>query len=834
MMKLLSSLLPSFAILSCFSAEVVVQAKTLDGNTQLQLLVGLETRLDHSEMYRIFSTPNHHRHLKADKVALKEKAEAHFGTCLHLYRSSIDDYNKSSNGGRGIEIISLAKDSSRFYLAGSAKDFALYLKKSGDNKDDFISFEENLNEKNQVKIIAKYEDGRSAKKFSEELTECTGFLGAFGHRVSLNSSNDRRLNSISSKNEDSSSTCPYFPPTLSYMLTSPRTNSEIVMDFRGIEPATPDVIRAIYGVPTIDNTCDRPQYLPRDAAVFEAGVIGTDDLACYNKLNNLQDTTVTSIDVGAGDFGINAPNGICALPDCVCPVEQQNGICVEANLDVQMIAAMSAGTDIKAFNYNTTTSLINDYEDLVMQIINLEEDDNAPSVISFSYGDCYNPKAINSDTVDILIEICKHIGKVTMVKGTTFFVSSGDNGATDSGYNRIGHNGIYCQNALAACPYVTAVGGSFGSENGAEELSTDIDQGYNIISGGGFSNIFTTANGFDLSFQSSAVNSWRQQPEAGNSLPGYTLPDGSVGRGFPDVSAKSDNILELIGGQFQNQCGTSAASPLFAGIVNLCASQLPPDQVGFGWINPILYKNEGIFYDIVGQNNSGVFPGGASGHNFVERGTSCSDGNMIARGYLTYDGSLGDTVFVIINSKDNIFVTKTVAKDESIAFGFDITNTFEGFNGTFNNFKEVSIIISDSDPNDDGSTLFNVTLSTVCPGLWTIGSEIISDSGFVLNGFIRYIRYNDYYSSWLETVNITEYFFGFEATKGWDPASGLGTLGISGGGSFDSLCKVLLGAPFDFNKLECGKPTPIPIPVPTTQKSKKSGKMVKSPKIPKA
>merc|ERR1712161_155533 len=120
-------------------------------------------------------------------------------------------------------------------------------------------------------------------------------------------------------------------------------------------------------------------------------------------------------------------------------------------------------------------------------------------------------------------------------------------------------------------------------------------------------------------------------------------------------------------------------------------------------------KNEGIFYDIVGQNNSGVFPGGASGHNFVERGTSCSDGNMIARGYLTYDGSLGDTVFVI-------------------------TNTFEGFNGTFNNFKEVSIIISDSDPNDDGSTLFNVTLSTVCPGLWTIGSEIISDSGFVLNG----------------------------------------------------------------------------------------------------
>jgi len=816
-----------------------VQAKTLDGNTQLQLLVGLETRLDHSEMYRIFSTPNHHRHLKADKVALTEKAEAHFGTCLHLYRSSIDDYNKSSNGGRGIDIISLAKDSSRFYLAGSVKDFALYLKKSGDKKDDFISFEENLNEKNQVKIIAKYEDGRSAKKFSEELTECTGFLGAFGHRVSLNSSNNRRLNSISSKNKDSSSTCPYFPPTLSYLMYSQerslRQNSKVVSYFEEIEPATPDVIRAIYGVPTIDNTCDRPQYLPRDAAVFEqGGVIGTDDLACYNKLNNLQDTTVTSIDVGAGDFGINATNGICALPDCVCSAQ----ICgTEANLDVQMIAAMSAGTDIKAFNYNTTTSSNNDYEDLVMQIKKLEEDDKAPSVISISYGICYNPKAINTDTVDILIEICNHIGKVTMVKGTTFFVATGDAGASDSGKGRNGISGIYCQNALAACPYVTAVGGSFGSENGAEELSIgqSSDQGFNIVSGGGFSKIFTTANGFDLSFQTSAVNSWRQQPEAGKSLPGYTLPDGSVGRGFPDVSAKSDNILELLGGQFYNNCGTSASSPMFAGIVNLCASQLPPDQVGFGWINPSLYKNEGIFYDIVGQNNSGDVDGtpSPSSNNFVESG-SCSGENKIARGYLTYDGSLGDKVFVVIKSKDNIFVTKTVKKGESIAFGFDITKDAEDYNGTFNNFKKVSITISNSDPNDGGSTLHNKTLSTACSEVWTIGSEIISKSGFKLNGFIIYEVINDNYFFALRTIKLTDSFFGFEATKGWDPASGLGTLGISGGGSFDSLCKVLLGAPFDFNKLECGKPTPIPIPVPTTQKSKKSGKMVKSPKIPKA
>ena len=81
-------------------------------------------------------------------------------------------------------------------------------------------------------------------------------------------------------------------------------------------------------------------------------------------------------------------------------------------------------------------------------------------------------------------------------------------------------------------------------------------QGFNIVSGGGFSKIFTKEKGFDLSFQESAVNNWRQQPEADNSFPGYTLPDGSVGRAFPDVSAKSDNVLELIGGQWQNIGGT--------------------------------------------------------------------------------------------------------------------------------------------------------------------------------------------------------------------------------------------------------------------------------------
>ena len=89
---------------------------------------------------------------------------------------------------------------------------------------------------------------------------------------------------------------------------------------------------------------------------------------------------------------------------------------------------------------------------------------------------------------------------------------------------------------MAACPYVTAVGGAFGNTPGEEKLSTAQDQGWNIVSGGGFSNIFTEANGFNFTFQTAAVNSWLGSAGSEMSLPGYTLADGTVGRGFPDVS----------------------------------------------------------------------------------------------------------------------------------------------------------------------------------------------------------------------------------------------------------------------------------------------------------
>ena len=76
-----------------------------------------------------------------------------------------------------------------------------------------------------------------------------------------------------------------------------------------------------------------------------------------------------------------------------------------------------------------------------------------------------------------------------------------------------------------------------------------------------------------------------------------------VGAGYPDVSALAANIFEIAGNYSNAISGTSVAASNLAGIVNLCASQLPDEKNGFGWINSIIYKAEDLFFHIDSGNN---------------------------------------------------------------------------------------------------------------------------------------------------------------------------------------------------------------------------------------
>ena len=175
---------------------------------------------------------------------------------------------------------------------------------------------------------------------------------------------------------------------------------------------------------------------------------------------------------------------------------------------------------------------------------------------------------------------------------------------------------------------VTTVGGSFFNVTSrTETLSTGQDQGINICSAGGFSETFTEPE-FNLTYQKAHVENWRNSNAAKKSAnvipspyhygPTYELENGNVGAGNPDVSALSSNIFNIIGNQPVANSGTSASAPIFAGIVNLCASQLPVNHVGgFGWLNPTLYMHsKEIFFDIIGGNNQ-----------YSELGTQCPGPN---------------------------------------------------------------------------------------------------------------------------------------------------------------------------------------------------------------
>ena len=128
--------------------------------------------------------------------------------------------------------------------------------------------------------------------------------------------------------------------------------------------------------------------------------------------------------------------------------------------------------------------------------------------------------------------------------------------------------------------------------------------------------------------------------------------------------------------------------------------------------------------------------------------------STIAKANLTFDGSLNETVFVDIQTTGTSFVRRTVAKCESIAFGFDIRARLEKLNFAFNyNLKEISIIVSNSDPDQGGITIVNRTLPTSCTGpYYTIGSTLAF--GFVLNGFLSYKKIDDADTFTIKPINI--------------------------------------------------------------------------------
>jgi hypothetical protein len=147
----------------------------------------------------------------------------------------------------------------------------------------------------------------------------------------------------------------------------------------------------------------------------------------------------------------------------------------------------------------------------------------------------------------------------------------------------------------ASSPWVTSVGATRfqGQQVGNEEMASD-----QFGSGGGFSTMFD-AIASQKADAAAYLKAAPQLPPAGSFPPG--------GRATPDVSALGEGFMVYTDGRAQPVGGTSASTPLFAGLVSLLnEARIAAGKPALGYLNPWVYANPSVFKDVtVGTNAIG-------------------------------------------------------------------------------------------------------------------------------------------------------------------------------------------------------------------------------------
>ncbi|KAK1517009.1 uncharacterized protein CCOS01_12558 [Colletotrichum costaricense] len=193
-------------------------------------------------------------------------------------------------------------------------------------------------------------------------------------------------------------------------------------------------------------------------------------------------------------------------------------------------------------------------------------DEKLPHTITTSFGE--NEQSLPDGYVQ---QICDQFGALG-ARGVTMFAASGDSGpgntcVTNDGTNSTRFNAVF----PASCPFVTGVGGVRGI---APERASD-------FSSGGFSDKFARPT-----YQEQVVPAYLKNT-IGTQFNGLF---NASGRGFPDVSAQSFNLTFVTGGQLGGFQGTSAAAPIWAGMVGMVnAALIQAGKPPMGFINPWLY-----------------------------------------------------------------------------------------------------------------------------------------------------------------------------------------------------------------------------------------------------
>ncbi|KAL8999536.1 MAG: hypothetical protein Q9169_001624 [Polycauliona sp. 2 TL-2023] len=251
---------------------------------------------------------------------------------------------------------------------------------------------------------------------------------------------------------------------------------------------------------------------------------------------------------------------------------------VEASLDVQYAYPLSYPTRAIYYSTGGRGELVPDldqpsaadnqnepYLDFLHYIL-AKPDSELPTTLTTSYGE--DEQSVPEPYTNMTCSLFAQLG----ARGVSVIFSSGDTGPGSACQTNDGKNTTRLLPIFpAACPYVTAVGGTF-------HVQPEIAIGF---SSGGFSDRFPRP-----AYQDTAVTQYLSK--IGDTFKGLYNPNG---RGFPDVAAQAYNFTVIDKGAEIRVGGTSASAPAFAAIVSLLnGARLSRGRKPLGFLNPFIYK----------------------------------------------------------------------------------------------------------------------------------------------------------------------------------------------------------------------------------------------------
>jgi subtilase family serine protease len=345
--------------------------------------------------------------------------------------------------------------------------------------------------------------------------------------------------------------------------------------------------------------------------LYSGGLDGSGQTIALAEIDSFRQSDVQSYDQ---TFNISA-----SQPQVIKVGKGPKGTSPEPVLDIEIVNAIAP---------KATVLVYESAEDLgsVATMLSRIVSDHRAQVLSVSLGTC--EVGLDPSTASSFISTLNDTFQRANAEGMSVLVASGDNGAYDCADSNLSVG------AVAANPYVTAVGGTALFLNGSSGYGHEAGWEGPLEgagSGGGVSTIYSrpswqTGPGVSNSYS----NGMRQAPDvaaAADPLTGYAIY-------YTDQGCSGNSCFTIVG-------GTSAATPLWAGLILLANQQASKQSKGpLGFLDPALYAlgatNGGVYHDVTIGGN--LYYNAGANWDYTT-GWGSPDGALLVPALLTASGA---------------------------------------------------------------------------------------------------------------------------------------------------------------------------------------------------